>query len=162
MHPYIFIRSENKLVREHIFVAEKAFGKKLPKGACVHHVDGNGKNNANNNLVICPSQEYHLLLHRRERSLNATGNPNLAKCNICKQWDSVDNLYVHSRSFQHKECVRAYDKKRRSKLPKQNQSAQPAPEASSLRLDETAVAVGANVQGDRRPAATDLQGGDKA
>jgi CRISPR/Cas system-associated exonuclease Cas4 (RecB family) len=47
----------------HVAVAEAALGKKLPKGAVVHHVDLNPLNNDASNLVVCPSQSYHLLLH---------------------------------------------------------------------------------------------------
>ena len=50
-------------------IAEKALGKPLPKGAEVHHVDGNSENDKPTNLVICPSHAYHMLLHARMRSL---------------------------------------------------------------------------------------------
>lgn len=64
-------RSDNRgYVREHILVAEKALSKPLPIGAQVHHVDKNGLNNKNNNLVICQDQAYHSLLHVRQRRLN--------------------------------------------------------------------------------------------
>jgi HNH endonuclease len=52
----------------HVLVAEKALGKPLPKGAIVHHVDGNTLNNAPSNLVICQDQAYHCLLHKRQRA----------------------------------------------------------------------------------------------
>lgn len=57
-----------KIIRgkaEHIRIAEKALGKELPKGAVVHHVDEDKSNNANDNLVICPSHSYHMLIHAR-------------------------------------------------------------------------------------------------
>ena len=57
-------------VFEHILVAEKALGKSLPIRIQVHHVDRNGLNNKNNNLVICQDQAYHSLLHVRQRRLN--------------------------------------------------------------------------------------------
>lgn len=53
----------------HRYEAEQALGKKLPKNACVHHVDGNRLNNNHSNLVICPSHAYHTLLHSRARKL---------------------------------------------------------------------------------------------
>lgn len=56
------------------YLAELALGKNLPKGACVHHVDGNPLNNESSNLVICPSHAYHMLLHKRLRqALIVTG-----------------------------------------------------------------------------------------
>lgn len=52
-------------VFEHIVVAEKVLGKYLPEGAVVHHIDGNGLNNNNNNLVVCQDHAYHMTLHKR-------------------------------------------------------------------------------------------------
>jgi len=49
------------------FIAEQALGKPLPKGALVHHADGNALNNDPENLVICPDNAYHNLLHKRLR-----------------------------------------------------------------------------------------------
>jgi len=91
--PYKSISVNGRVVMEHIAVAERVLGRKLPNGAIVHHVDGNTRNNAPANLVICPSQAYHKMIHVRERSLDATGNPNKVPCHICKEWDFAENLY---------------------------------------------------------------------
>jgi hypothetical protein len=77
---------------EHIVLAEKALGKKLPVGAQVHHVDYNRSNNGPFNLVVCPNQEYHYLLHVRTDAMLACGNPNFRKCRFCGQYDDPVNL----------------------------------------------------------------------
>jgi hypothetical protein len=90
----------------HVAIAERALGKPIPKGAVVHHADGDKRNNSNGNLVICPSKQYHNLIHRRMRAMTATGNPRLRKCVYCKQWDFPENLYFppSSSAGRHKAC----------------------------------------------------------
>lgn len=57
---------------EHIYLAEKALGRSLPSGAQVHHMNEVPWDNYTPcNLVICPDQEYHQLLHKRTREYNA-------------------------------------------------------------------------------------------
>lgn len=60
----------NRYRMAHVLKAEKALGKPLPKGVIVHHVNGDpADNDAPWNLVVCPDQDYHLLLHRRAQAL---------------------------------------------------------------------------------------------
>jgi HNH endonuclease len=70
---YIYIQKDGKKKMEHVSIAEKALGKPLPKGAEVHHVDGNKANNNPTNLVICPNRAYHMLLHKRMRDRSKNG-----------------------------------------------------------------------------------------
>lgn len=71
---------------EHVLIAERAIGHKLPFKAVVHHHDGIKINNANTNLVICENQAYHKLIHARMRILTIGGDPNTQKiCARCKQ-----------------------------------------------------------------------------
>lgn len=87
---------------EHIVIAEAALGKPLPKGAVVHHVNGIKSDNRKENLFVCPSREYHFLLHSRERALDACGNPNARKCQRCQKWDDISNLVLSKRHYRHK------------------------------------------------------------
>ncbi len=94
----------------HTSLVEAVLGKQLSPGACIHHVDEDKTNNAKSNLVVCPSHAYHMLLHRRMRAQAATGNPNLRKCCICKEWDHPDNLYFPPSTYvgKHKQCDAKY------------------------------------------------------
>jgi hypothetical protein len=101
---------------DHIRIAEAAFGKPLPHGVHVHHVDGNRLNNQNTNLVIC-TPKYHKLIHRRTDAYLATGDANLLKCGKCKNYDSQMNLRPRGKeTYVHLECERAYWKTHRAIL----------------------------------------------
>ena len=99
--------------RRHVLVAERALGKSLPFGVVVHHMDGNRGNNANGNLLVCPNEGYHNLIHIRTEALNTCGNANWRKCPFCGVWDSPDNLLTmnkHRTSPQsyHRQCRHDY------------------------------------------------------
>ena len=66
---YIQFRAANgrQGKRQHVLVAEKALGRELPNGARVHHANGIKSDNRPDNLVICPDEAYHMLLHKRIR-----------------------------------------------------------------------------------------------
>ena len=101
-------------VREHILIAEKALGHYLPDAACIHHVDGNTRRQRGN-LVICHDQAYHMLLHRRQRALDACGHADWRKCRDCKQYDALHNLRVlrnWPKIAYHEECARRVRRER--------------------------------------------------
>ena len=49
---------------EHVVIAEKVLGRRLGKNEVVHHIDGDRKNNRNDNLLLC-SIGYHRQLHEK-------------------------------------------------------------------------------------------------
>ena len=87
---------------EHRVRAEQALGKELPSSCPIHHPFG-----VDGPIVICESQEYHSLLHIRQRAYEATGNARKRKCRYCQQWDDPENMAKRpSRGdgFYHRAC----------------------------------------------------------
>ncbi len=111
-----FIDGKEKM--EHVLIAEQAIGKHLPKGACVHHVDGNPHNNTHSNLIVCPTHAYHMLIHQREAAFTASGNASWRKCNRCHKYDAPANLYISTNfsTVYHRSCEAEYARKRRSAI----------------------------------------------
>lgn len=73
----------NRIETVHRIRAAKALGRPLPKGVVVHHADGTRSQSSQ--LVICPNQKYHFLLHVRMRVKAAGGDPNTDRiCQYCK------------------------------------------------------------------------------
>ena len=106
----------NGYVREHILISEAAIGRPLPDSAQVHHY---GHVSDNSKIIICENQEYHYLLHLRERAIEACGNPDFRKCKFCHEYDDIKNMYVnqskhHGWNVYHRECQNEYDKKARN------------------------------------------------
>lgn len=102
---YHFVTRQGRNVPEHRIVAERALGRLLPPAAVVHHVDENRQNNAPSNLVICPDDKYHKLLHVRMDARAACGNANWRKCPYCRQYDDPARMRGEkSGRFVHREC----------------------------------------------------------
>ena len=66
---YIMVKDRGYLEYEHRLLAEKALGKPLPKEAVVHHMYAPDDNHGPFKLIVCPNQEYHMLLHKRMEAL---------------------------------------------------------------------------------------------
>ena len=56
---------------EHRVVAKQMLGRALKTGEVVHHIDGNKKNNAPENLLVFPSQKEHAQWHARKKGGDA-------------------------------------------------------------------------------------------
>lgn len=63
------IQTENGWQTVARYKAEQVFGKPLAGKHPVHHANGDFTNDENNNLVICESRSYHMLLHKRMKKL---------------------------------------------------------------------------------------------
>jgi hypothetical protein len=71
---YRLLTINGKRVYEHVYVAEKALGKSLPPNAVVHHMNEDpADNHTPFNLILCPDQAYHMLLHKRMRDMKYNG-----------------------------------------------------------------------------------------
>ena len=105
--------------RRTIVEAERALGRSLPLGAVVHHLDGNPHNLEHSNLVICPSESYHKLLHMRQEALAVCGNADYKKCYICKCYSREADVSPlrkpgrHVTTFYHRACARDLARNRR-------------------------------------------------
>ena len=101
---------------KHTIIVEAILGHDIPPGALVHHIDGNASNNENSNLVLCQSNGYHALLHRRKKALESCGNSRWRKCPFCKEYDDPGNMYVPSQGCAiHRSCATKYMKEWRNK-----------------------------------------------
>lgn len=98
---------------EHVLIAEKAYGKPLNKKHPVHHLDGNKRNNKNNNLVVCEDNAYHRYLHMRKSAFDSCGDPNWRRCRYCKQYDDPKYMYVYKNqtAAHHRHCQDIYQKR---------------------------------------------------
>ena len=104
-------------IREHVVVAEKMFGGLLPDSYEVHHLDENKSNNNPNNLMICPTRKYHMILHQRERAKKACGHADWLNCSFCQTYSppsEMKGINSKNSTFYHQECKNAYDRLRRS------------------------------------------------
>src|SRR4030095_13912977 len=91
---YIRISVNGVDVAAHRHKVEHILGKPLQQTAVVHHRDGDGLNNENENLIVCENRAYHDFIEIRQRAYRACGNANWRRCNYCKKYDDVINLVI--------------------------------------------------------------------
>jgi hypothetical protein len=104
-------------IPEQRIIVEKILGKILPAKAVLHHVNGDRLDNRNCNLIICESQNYHNLLHQRERALKYFGSVNARKCTVCHQYDKLENLHTNNKNHSafHRKCKNEYQNNQHQK-----------------------------------------------
>lgn len=70
----------NGWVFEHVVIACEKIGRMMIKGECVHHIDGNKKNNSPDNLQVTTTSQ-HTRIHNPSTTSRKEGEPNIAiKC----------------------------------------------------------------------------------
>jgi hypothetical protein len=110
---YLTLRIDGEKKLEHVLIAESALGFTLPPGVEVHHVNENPSDNRPENLVVCQDRQYHMILHARQRALDACGNANWRKCAYCKKYDDPTLMTGRAsrgqlvNTFYHKPCAAA-------------------------------------------------------
>lgn len=104
---YVWIHVGGNANYEHIIVAERALGRALPAQAEVHHANEMRSDNRPENLVICPDDKYHALLHLRMKARDAGYPAHYRKCGKCKQFDDPENMRVTEggKRADHKSCT---------------------------------------------------------
>ncbi len=98
----------------HRTVAEHALGRKLQGTERVHHIDYNKLNNQRSNLVICPDDSYHFLLHARQDCLNDGFSPDTHRfCTYHKQYELKEEFsFAKSWDGRHNMCRKATNESR--------------------------------------------------
>ena len=102
---------------EHRFIVEKSLKRPLKSTEIIHHLDYNKRNNIPTNLVVCPNDAYHFLLHARTNCLNDGYHPDIYHyCTFHKQYEKRENFSTRkSWSGLHNMCKEATNEYKRLK-----------------------------------------------
>lgn len=107
----------NGCVYEHILVAEQKLGRILRNNECVHHIDGNTRNNDPNNLMIFDSISSHATFHNGGILVDnndGTFSSYFEKllCPKCK---------INHKDYDAKLCIKCYNEERIKNIPPKEQ-----------------------------------------
>lgn len=111
-HPYA---RSNGTVLEHRLVAEYKLGRYLKPEECVHHLDGNKRNNHEDNLIVFRSISDHARFHKTNimiqmednTYISPTPESRIEKCVYCGKYFICDKL---RKCFCSGECYSSYRK----------------------------------------------------
>ena len=112
---YKFITKNGKTTYLHVMAMEHFIGRTLAAGEEVHHKNGDPSDNDIDNLVLCRDHEEHMILHQRQRALEACGNPDFRPCRICGTYDATENMSPHRKQFYHRGCLAEQSRNQRAK-----------------------------------------------
>jgi hypothetical protein len=75
----------------------------------VHHIDGDGENNANNNLCILQNHSEHKRLHHRLSIIRAGGHPfKDVICDLCRKVAARKTCVGDGQYYRHRSCHADY------------------------------------------------------
>jgi hypothetical protein len=133
---YVSVKTPFGMMKEHEWVAQQAIGRPLRDQERVHHFNKDKADNRSANLVICEDERYHKLLHQRQESMDATGDPSMRKCRFCEEWDCPDNLYIPPSGWSpcHRTCYNSWQRERRALV---GRSDRPDPADAILSHEDT-------------------------
>ena len=113
-----------KALYVHRVVMEERLGRALEKGECVHHLDGDCRNNDPENLALASSHKEHAELEQETRALAAGAPKHYRRCRYCKEHDHQDEMTEtlqknHTKTgtalYYHRRCAAAYQRGRRER-----------------------------------------------